>query len=584
MDKEKQYIIESELGQTEVDQCRKIATELKIPVLVAELLFQRSFATVESAADFLHSGLADLPSPFSLKGMEEAVQLLIEAVAQRMEVVIHGDYDVDGITASVLLTDFISKLDIDVSYHLPNRMTDGYGLSMDSIAALAAKVTMPALLITVDCGITACEEVQYAKELGFKVIVTDHHVAPQELPEAHAVINPRQQGCSFACKDLAGVGVAFFLAMAVRRRMVEKGFWNRDTMPNLRDSLDLVALGTVADVMPLVKVNRILVKSGLEVLTDRTRPGVWALCERASLKEGLISSENISFGLAPRINAAGRIGTPELAAQLLLSKDVDHAMDLAGALEKANIRRKELESSALEAVIMQAKQQVADNKQTLVLFGSDWHPGVVGIIASRMVDRFQLPALVFTDDVSADNADKNIIKGSGRSVAGLNLFQALAHADKYIIQFGGHAMAAGLTIKRQDISRFHADFDTCVGKIAREDVEQGQKIDRVLGDDLSCSQLIASLQQMEPFGQGNPEPVFMLQDVRFETVSKLREHLKFSLQINGSQVNGIGFFMADSFAAASGNVNIGFKLKQTTFRGRQRIEAHAVIIKATGEN
>jgi single-stranded-DNA-specific exonuclease len=575
---EKQYIFQPKLRGADADQCQKIAAELDIPVSMAELLFQRGLTSVESAADFLDPRLSDLPSPFSLRGMEEAVQLLIEAVAQRMQVVIHGDYDADGITSSVLLTDFFNKLDLDVRYHLPNRMTDSYGLSMDSVAALAEKVTMPALLITVDCGITAVKEVAYAKELGFKVIVTDHHVPPAELPRADAVINPRQQGCDFACKELAGVGVAFFLTMAVRRRMVEKGFWDRESMPNLRNYLDLVALGTVADVMPLVKVNRILVRAGLEVVTDRTRPGIWALCERAAMGEGAVTSENISFGLAPRINAAGRVGTPQLAAELLLSRDIDHAMELANGLEEANLRRRELESAALEAAIIQAEQQVSNNMQSLVLFAADWHPGVIGIIASRMVDRFQLPALVFTiDTVSGDK----IIKGSGRSVPGLNLFQALAEADDHIIQFGGHAMAAGLTVAGRDLQRFHADFDQCVRTIVRDNVRQGVLIDQVMDEDANCHELIANLQRMEPFGQGNPEPVFLLKNIQMETVAKLREHLKFSLQINGSLVSGIGFFMADSFTAASGRVDLGFKLKKTCFRGQERIEAHAVIVKAT---
>ena len=576
---EKQYIFQPELCEADADQCRRMATELDIPVPMAELLFQRGLTSVEEAADFLEPRLADLPSPLTLKGMEEAVQLLLDAVAQRMQVVIHGDYDADGITASVLLADFIGKLDLEVDYHLPNRMTDGYGLSMDSVAALAEKVTMPALLITVDCGITAVKEVQYAKSLGFKVIVTDHHVPPAKLPRADAVINPRQQGCDFVCKELAGVGVAFFLTMAVRRRMVEKGFWDRDSMPNLRNYLDLVALGTVADVMPLVKVNRILVRAGLEVVTDRTRPGIWALCERAAMSEGAVTSENISFGLAPRINAAGRVGTPQLAAELLLSRDIDQAMELANALEEANLRRRELESAALEAATVQAEQQVRDGKQSLVLFGADWHPGVVGIIASRMVDRFQLPALVFTTDtVSVDE----IVKGSGRSVPGLNLFQALAEADDHIIQFGGHAMAAGLTVAGKDLQRFHADFDQCVRTIDRDDVQQGVVIDQVMDVNANCHELIANLQRMEPFGQGNPEPIFLLKNVQMETVAKLREHLKFSLQINGSLVSGIGFFMADCFAAASGSIDLGFKLKKTCFRGQERIEAHAVVVQVTG--
>lgn len=578
MNDHKKYIIKPKIQDAEAVICRELACDLEIPLILAELLYQRGYVTADAAKSFLEPKLADLPSPFGLKGMRNAVELILEAVASRRQVVIHGDYDVDGITATVLLVDFITKLDLEVIYHLPNRMTEGYGLSMKSVAQLAEKITMPALFITVDCGISATEEIQYAKELGFKVIVTDHHQPSSELPPAQAIINPKQADCKFECKELSGVGVAFFLAMAIRREMVEQGFWEKKNIPNLKNYLDFVALGTVADVMKLVDTNRILVKAGLEVITARNKPGIWALCERAGIGEGNITAEDISFRLAPRINAAGRLGTPQLAADLLLSREVEEAQDLALALEQANDTRRELEKTALDDAMKQAGQQVDSNRKGLVLFGSNWHPGVVGIIAARVVDRYRLPVLVFTRDTAPDSKK---LKASGRSVPGLNLFQVLQKCDNFIVQFGGHPMAAGLTVVSEDFTRFSEEFNNCVCKMMQGAEPEGLVIDMTVTAEDNYEEMAHSLKLMEPFGQGNPEPVFLLKNIRMQKLSRLRDHLRFSLQINGSRIHGIGFFKAALFEVASRPVDLGFKLKQTTFRGRERIEAHAVAISPT---
>jgi single-stranded-DNA-specific exonuclease len=528
----------------------------------------------------LNPKLASLPSPFDLKGIDAAVSLILDAVSARQQVIIHGDYDVDGITATILLADFIAKLDIEVIYHLPNRMQDGYGVSLDSVAYLADKVRMPALFITVDCGISANEEVRYAKELGFKVIVTDHHTPPQLLPEADAIINPKQQGCAFPFKGLCGAGVVFFLAMAVRRKMVDKGFWDRENVPNLKSYLDLVALGTVADVMDLVDVNRVLVKAGLEVISARKRPGIWALCRQAGISEGVeVTSEDISFRLAPRINAAGRLGEPEVAAKLLASRESSEALEWAALLEKANNQRRELEKKAVADALEQAEKQLDVSKKGLVLLGMDWHPGVVGIIAARVVDQFALPVLVFTADTCGDGG---ILKASGRSVDGLNLYDVLTDCKSTIIQFGGHAMAAGLTVREDDLEQFAKDFNKAVSlRMDQVGNAAALQIDMIVDATDNCEILAQNLKLMEPFGRGNPEPIFLIRNIRMEKVSRLREHLKFSLPMNGSLIHGIGFFMAEDFQVALNPVDLGLKLKTTNFRGRKRVEAHAVSIRPT---
>ncbi|MCI5131139.1 MAG: single-stranded-DNA-specific exonuclease RecJ, partial [Candidatus Electrothrix sp. EH2] len=563
---------------------RRLSRELRLPELIGELLYRRGLTSPEKAAPFLAPQLAELPSPTALKGLDAAVDILVETVQAGQQVVIHGDYDVDGITATVLLTDFLAKLGVTAIWHLPNRLTDDYGLTMQSVATLAKKVSMPALLITVDCGISTADEVAYAKELGFRVIITDHHQPPGDpsrMPRADAVLNPRQEDCAFACKELSGVGVTFFLIMALRRRLVEEGFWTQETMPNLRDSLDLVALGTVADVMRLTGVNRILVRAGLEVLGERSRPGVRALCKATGTGQGPVTAEYIAYQLAPRINAAGRLGNPELAAELLLSAG-DTADELAQKLEQANILRRELEAAVLDEAVRQAESQLAKGMESLVLYGKNWHSGVIGIIASRMVDRYHLPTLVFTaatPPYSAEEGEVAVVKGSGRSVPGLDLHRVLELCQEQILRFGGHAMAAGLTVRHDAIAAFRTLFDSRVQDMERDEQKQGLPVDALLANKEDCREILHGLQRMEPFGEGNPEPVFLLRNVQLEEVHCLREHLKFSLPLNGTRLSGIGFFMAEQQRSAlTGKVDLCFRLKESCFRGKRQMDIHAVAL------
>lgn len=566
------------LSATEAACCKQLAASLQLPPVIAGILFRRGFTSTDAAQSFLFPRLADLPSPLSMQGVAEAAELIAHAVATQQQAVIHGDYDVDGITSAVLLADFLRQLGLAVSFHLPNRLTDEYGLTMKSVAMLAAKVRMPALLLTVDCGISSPEEVRYAQELGFTVIITDHHEprSSAALPAAEAVINPKQPGCLFPYKELSGAGVVFFLCMAVRRKMVEQGFWTETTMPNLRDSLDLAALGTVADVMPLTSVNRILVRAGLEVISERGRPGLRALCERAGLQEGSISAEGIAYQLAPRINAAGRLGNPQLAAELLLAQYPAPAAELAAELEAANLLRRDMEAATLELALQQAEPQIAAKQGCVVLCGQDWHPGVIGIIAARMIDRYQLPAVVFT----ADSGQEKMLKGSGRSVPGLNLHQVLEQCQAWIVRFGGHAMAAGLTVHAEVFDQFRTEFIRCVQEAQCAVPPQKLIVDAVLDERTDWRELAQSLQLMEPFGQGNPEPVFLLRNVRLRDVSTLREHLRFAVPVNDSLIKGIGFFMADQLEIALEAVDLCLKLKQTQFRGRRQLEVHAVAVRA----
>ena len=570
------YTFRTPPGAVDKKTCARLARELDLPLQVARLLCQRGMTNARSAEDFLFPRLANLPSPLAMKGMAEAVDLILHHFKHKTPVLVHGDYDVDGISATVLLTDFLRQLGMQVHYHLPDRLQEGYGLNRATLDEHAQRLGGPALLITVDCGISAVEETGLARELGFDVMITDHHEPPPVLPPAKVILNPKQRDCTFPFTGLSGAGVAFFLAMAIRSRLVRDGVWSRANAPNLKEYLDLVALGTVADVMPLVDVNRILVRAGLEVLSARKRPGIWALCERTGLSDGRIRAEDISYRLAPRLNAAGRLGRPDIAASLLICPEVGQAMTLADRLEEANNERKKLESEVLGEAVDECETLAAAGYQSLVIYGKEWHPGVIGIVASRIATRFQRPTIVLTNDTDPA-ADR--LKGSGRSIQGLNLYKILGQCAEVIDQYGGHAMAIGLTIRHQDLVEFRRLFDNAVraqGSVVRP---EQMVIDLCLaaGDnEIFSDRFIAAYQHLEPFGEGNPEPVFLVQGQRLDNISLVREHLRFTVQANQETIRGIGFGLARCIGKTAGPVDLFFKIKNSTYRGREFLEIHAV--------
>ncbi|WP_457574670.1 single-stranded-DNA-specific exonuclease RecJ [Desulfolithobacter sp.] len=559
---------------------QRLAKKLGIPLPLATILCQRGLCEADEAARFLHPQLAQLPPPEKMQDMDKAVDQVMCAFQNKQQVIIHGDYDVDGISATALLVSFLRTLDMDVRWHIPNRLVEGYGLHRDVIGALAAQVRMPALLVTVDCGVAAVEEVAQARQLGFRVVVTDHHLPGDTLPPAEALLNPQRKDCAFPFPALSGVGVAFYLAWGIRNRLLREGFWNKESAPNLKRYMDLVALGTVADVMPMLEANRILVRAGLEVLTERGRPGIWALCEQAGLREGRIRAEDIGFRLAPRINAAGRLGKPELAIQLLLCQEADEAMEIAASLEEANQERRIIESRSTGDALEKARNQVAAGKRGLVVYGDNYHPGIVGIVASRVVDAFGLPTIILTDEIGGS---AGIVKGSGRSIEGVNLYDILSRCEQYLIHYGGHAMAAGLTLNANMLKEFTEMFDRlCVEMI------RGERKDRVVYDyqarsaEIFSRQFIQTYEWLEPFGEGNPEPVFLLDRLRLLQADTLKEHLRFRVKLNNTIYRGIGFGMGAKLTQARArSVRLAFRLKSSVFRGEERIELHAVHIEPT---
>lgn len=564
--------------QPEREQCLAFAREVQVPYLIAVLLWQRGIRDFRQAREYLNPQLSDLPSPFLMKDMDLAVALVSQALRENWPLYIHGDYDVDGITGSALLARFFRLLDRDTICYQPDRLTQGYGLQPDFLRANAPAPGQPALLITVDCGVSDINEVQLAKDLGFKVIVTDHHLPGEELPPADVLLNPHQKDCRFPSPELAGVGVAFFLACAIRSHLLAEGNLSREKSPNLKKLTDLVAMGTVADVMPLTGINRILVKAGLEIMNQPDCTWAWALNKQQnSYYTGLFTSEDISYKFAPRINAAGRLGKPELSFYLLSTDDPERCHELAARIERLNQDRRELEGEALNRVLAVCERQESTGASAFVVYGS-FHQGIIGIIASRVVDRFNKPVIVFTDDLSSPGT----IKGSGRTVPSVNLHDALQACSEVIIQFGGHAMAAGLSIDKANLDIFTGQFEATVADLNARGVDRAAiRIDyRAEQEEVLDKIFIQCYSTMQPFGNGNYEPVFMLSNPEFSKVGTVKNHLTFALRSKGQEYRGIGFGMAEQLKCIQGGpVQIAVKLKNSVYRGERVIELHAVDIR-----
>lgn len=532
-------------------------------------MYHRGLTTLTAAQDFLYPHLSMLPSPLAMKGMDQAVRIIADACARQQPILIHGDYDVDGITATALLSLFFREISIPTGYYIPNRLEESYGLSLHSIDRLLAQsgsMSRGGVLITVDCGISAVDEVAYARDLGLRVIITDHHEPQTVLPQADAVINPKQADCGFPFAQLSGVGVAFFLTMALRKVFAERGVANGPVL-NLKKYLDLVALGTVADVVPLIGINRILVRAGLEVLSAKSRSGVLALCECCGIEDREILAEDISFKLAPRINAAGRLGKPQLGVELLLADSREQARQAAGTLERMNSTRKQLEGRALKTIEEQGARQIRAGIDGLAIYHEDCHPGVLGILASRVAERFHRPAIIFTDECTANG--RICLKGSGRSVAGVHLFHLLTQCNPLIDQYGGHAMAVGLTIAKSNLHAFAELFNQQVQHHA-ELLGQGGCIDidyQLPDKSILTREFVRALQLLQPFGEGNREPAFLLRGQQLSQPKGVNGHLRFQLQANGQVFSGIGFRLAQEEMDWRGPLDLVFHLKRSWFRG-----------------
>lgn len=532
--------------------------------LIARLLANRGIGDPAAAQRFLSASLADLHDPFLLLGMEKAVTRLAAAVGSGDRVCVYGDYDVDGVSSVTLLISFFRAVGMDCFYYIPRRLEDGYGLSEEGVEHAAARGAK--IIVTVDCGINSVVEASLCSSRGIDLIITDHHTPGDAVPAAYAVINPHQPGCPFPFKHLAGVGVAFNLLIALRSRLRTEGRFGANGEPNLREYLDLVALGTVADIVPLVDENRIFVKYGLVELTSSRRTGVQALKEVAGVK-GPVGCGAVGFRLAPRLNAAGRLEDAALGVELLLCCDRQKALAMAAELDASNAERQALEQEILrDALEMVRDTPALHDRRSIVLASEAWHPGVIGIVASRIVDLFHRPTILIA--LRDGNG-----RGSGRSIPNFHLHDALNACSEHLVKFGGHKYAAGLSIEESTLTTFIDRFDeVACGLLSPSDLIPDLAIDAHLLPeqiDLSLAEMVDSL---APFGMGNPEPVFMLQEVRVASRQVLKErHLKLRLAAGAGQLDAIGFNMVPG-KGIHDVVNLAFSLQVNEWSGRESVQ------------
>jgi single-stranded-DNA-specific exonuclease len=543
-----------------------------IPPLMARLLANRGVADPHAARAYLNPTLSSLLDPLLLSGMKESVERLSLALTRGERVCVHGDYDVDGVTSVALLISFFRAVGLDCFPYIPKRLTEGYGLSSQGVNSAAQQGAT--VMVTVDCGISSVAEALLCREVGIDLIVTDHHSPPEVLPDAFAIINPLLPGCRFPFKSLAGVGVAFHLAIALRSRLrADDRLTGRE--PDLKEFLDLVALGTVADVVPLLGVNRVLVSYGLRELSAAARPGVQALKEVAGV-DGEVGCGAVGFRLAPRINAAGRLEDACLGLNLLLTPDRLQAKQMATALDDSNAERQELERATLEEARCMLEEGACRGRKSIVLGSELWHPGVIGIVASRIAELFHRPVILFALEGGTG-------RGSGRSISRFHLLDAIKSCADHLLRYGGHSHAAGLSIAQEELERFALSFDQAAsGALDADALIPSTPYDLELSPSQIDEALPRELERMKPFGMGNPEPLFLL---RGATVTGSRElkggHLKLQLSCGGKRFEAIGFGLAEK-GAGKERVDLLFSPSINVWNGKSSLQLTVKDLRAEG--
>ncbi len=547
-----------------------LARDLGAPLAVAHALVNRGLEGADEARRYLEPDLDDLHDPFLLRDLDVAARRIQSAIAAGERIFVHGDYDVDGITSTFLIYSVLRELGGRVEVRIPHRTRDGYGLSLDAVEEAHRQGCR--LVVTVDCGVTALEAVERARALGLDTIITDHHAPPATLPEAVAIVNPLRPGCAYPFKALAGVGVAFKLAEAL--------FKGRGGVERARAFLDVVALGTIADVVPLVGENRVLARLGLERLNETRRVGLRALMEVAGLGGRPVTSGQVAFVLAPRINAGGRMGNAEQGLRLLLARDAAEARDLAQSLEDDNEQRRRFDEEAL----LEASERVETELswpacRSILLWSEHWHPGVIGIVASRLVERFQRPAVLVALDGERG-------RGSGRSLPGLDLNAILTECDDLLEAHGGHAFAAGLTVRRARLPELRERLE----RLVRERLPDEAFVPRLTIDaDLRLSEcdppLVDWIERMSPHGLDNPEPLFQAADLVVESVTTVGRgrHLRMQVRDGTGRAAAIGFGLggrADEVARA-GRCALAFVPARNEWMGEKRIQLRVKGVRCT---
>ncbi len=507
-----------------------LADSLNISNILANLLIQRGITNFYEAKNYFRPSLETLHDPFLMNGMQEATQRVIHALTHNEKICVYGDYDVDGTCSAALMYLFLKDLDANVETYIPNRLTEGYGVSISSIDILKERGIN--LIITVDCGITAVDEIDHANSLGIETIVCDHHQPKEKIPNAYALLDPIKPGCSYPFKHLSGAGVAFKLARAVGDRIGKKDLALK--------YLDLVALAGAADIVPLVDENRVLVKEGIDLINTNPRPGIVALLKSARMEPGNLNAGQIVFTIAPRINAVGRLGDANRAVDLFTTDDPKRAIELAQVLEDENTERRKIDEMTFSHAMQLVDSGIdMDSDLGIVLHCEDWHPGVIGIVASRLVEKFHRPAVMLT-------TIDGVAKGSARSIHGFNIYEALQSCEDLLLQFGGHEAAAGLAIEIEKLDEFKKKFNSVLRRnMTDENKLHEVHIDsKILFSDIS-PKFLRVLEQFAPYGPGNMRPVFMSDNVSLVYPPRIVgvNHIVTSLRQDGNDkvFDAIGF-------------------------------------------
>ena len=510
------------------NKIEEISKKYNINKLLSTILVNRNIINEKDINKFLKPTRKDFHDPFLILDMDKAVERIIQAINNKENVTIYGDYDVDGITSITVLKSYLQDRGLEVNTYIPNRLDEGYGLNNDAIDKIAENRCK--LMITVDCGISAIDEIKYATSLGIETIVTDHHEPGEDIPKALAVIDNKRKDSNYPFRELAGVGVVFKLIQAIT---IKLGLPEEEYLKYL----DIVCIGTISDIVPLVDENRVITKLGLMLVKQTRNVGLRAILQVSGYSK--IDSNTISFGVAPRINACGRMGVAEEALNLFLSKNINQVNELARKLNEHNRIRQETEKDIFENAKKQIEENHLNENNTIVVAGENWHHGVIGIVSSKITEMYFKPSILLSFE------EDGIGKGSGRSIPGFDLHEALMKCDDCIEKFGGHSMAIGITIKRENFDKLKDKLEEIAIEEHIDEIVPEIKIDAKINLAEVNKEMVESLKELEPFGEGNKMPVFAFKNLKIDSIRALSEgkHLKLTLKDNNVIVNAIGFNM-----------------------------------------
>lgn len=548
-----------QIFEPDKNKIEEIKSKYKVNQLLATILANRNILKEEDIRLFLNPTRNDFYNPFLITDMDIAVNRIIKAIENKENITIYGDYDVDGITSITVLKSFLNDIGVETDTYIPNRLIEGYGLNKEAIDKISKKGCN--LMITVDCGISAIEEIEYANSLGIETIITDHHEAGNEIPKAIAVIDNKRKDSKYPFRELAGVGVVFKLiqAIGITLKLKEESYLKY---------LDIVCIGTISDIVPLVDENRVIAKLGLLLVAQTKNIGLRSIINSSGYNK--IDSNTISFGVAPRINACGRMGKAEEALELFLSKDKNEVNELTNKLNEHNRKRQETEKAIFENALEKIKAEHLDENKAIIVGGENWHHGVIGIVSSKITEMYFKPSILLSFE------EDGIGKGSGRSIPGFDLHEALMKCSDTIEKFGGHSMAVGITVKKDNLEKFKKEFEQIATQSKIDEIIPIINIDAKVDLSDIDKEMVESLKQLEPFGEANKMPVFAFKNLKIDSIRALSEgkHLKLTLKDNNYIINAIGFnigYLANEYRIGD-KIDVAGVLEINTFNGVDNLQ------------